>query len=96
MYEVRLVTPSVIPGPPPATYKCSDLVCPTASAASMSGQRARIWPALVAGFSARRKARRVRAWAIQFSELSISRDPDTIAPLGTEGRKRICSIVQFE
>src|SRR5580700_7598189 len=80
MYDVRLVTPRVIPASSSSHLQMLLMVCPTASAASISGQSARTWPALVAGFSARRNARRVRAWAIQFSELSVSRDPDTVAP----------------
>ena len=59
-YDVRLVTPRVIPASSASQVQMVLMLCPTARAASMSGQSARIWPDLVAGFSARRRARWVR------------------------------------
>ena len=56
------------------------MLCPTARAASISGHSARIWPALVEGFSARRRARRDRACMIQSVELFTSFPPGTNPP----------------
>ena len=74
---VRLVTPSVIPASSASQVQMVFMLCPTARAASMSGQSARIWPDLVAGFSARRRARRVRACIAQSAEFMSSSFPGT-------------------
>jgi hypothetical protein len=50
MYEVRLVTLSAMPASSASHLHMLFTLCPTARAASMSGQSARIWPAFVAAF----------------------------------------------
>jgi len=82
-YDVRLVTPRVIPASSASHVQIVFMLCPTARAASMSGQSARIWPDLVAGFSARRRARRVRACITQSAEFMTSSFPGT-DPLSTK------------
>ena len=82
-YDVRLVTPRVIPASSASHVQMVFMLCPTARAASMSGQSARIWPDLVAGFSARRRARRVRACIAQSAEFMSSSFPGT-DPLSTK------------
>ncbi len=47
------------------------MLCPSARAALISGHNARIWPAFVAGFSARRDAKRLRVATIQFGGISV-------------------------
>ena len=81
-YDVRLVTPRVIPTSSASHVQMVFMLCPTARAASMSGQSARIWPDLVAGFSARRRARRVRACIARSAEFMRSSFPGT-DPLST-------------
>jgi hypothetical protein len=82
-YDVRLVTPRVIPASSASQVQMVFMLCPTARAASMSGQSARIWPDLVAGFSARRRARRVRACIAQSIEFMSSSFLGT-GPLSTK------------
>ena len=69
MYEVKLVTPTVIPASSSSHSQIFFVLCPPWSAASTSGQSARIWGALVVGFSPRCAARRVRTRPIQFSTI---------------------------
>jgi len=59
-------------------------LCPSANAALMSGQGARIRLALVAGFFAGGRVRRVRACLAQWAEVTGSSPPDT-HPLGKKG-----------
>ena len=71
MYEVRLVIPRLIPASSSSHFRMLFMLCPAASAASISGQSALICPAFVAGFSARRCARRLRATTIQVADFSV-------------------------
>ena len=96
------MTERVIPASSASHVQMVFMLCPTASAASMSGQSARIWPDLVAGFSARRRARRVRAWIAQSVEFMGSSFPDT-DPLSTkrlpkaigDGQQRISPLKNY-
>jgi hypothetical protein len=58
---------SVTPASSSSQSRILFMLCPPARAALISGQSARIWPALVAGFSARRSARRSLTGPIQFA-----------------------------
>ena len=84
MYEVRLVTPSATPASSCNHSRMVFTLCPSARAALISGHKARIWPAFVAGFSRRRAAKRLRAPAIQFGEISVC-CKDRTEPLNTKG-----------
>ena len=71
MYEVRLVIPRLSPASSSSHFRMLFMLCPPSSAASISGQSALICPAFVAGFSARRCARRLRATTIQVADFSV-------------------------
>lgn len=70
---------------PGINLTAEQVLCPTARAASMSGHPARIWPALVAGFSARRSARRELTLPIQFRSSGAWFELDKKCPLSTMG-----------
>ena len=74
MYDVRLVMPIVIPTSSSSHFRMLFMLCPPARAASISGQRALIWPALVMGFSSRLCARRERATMLQPADFPVSCD----------------------
>jgi hypothetical protein len=71
MYEVKLVMLSDTPASSSSHARMVLELCPSSSAALISGHNARIWPAFVAGFAARREAKRRRVAAIQFGEVSV-------------------------
>ena len=71
MYEVRLVALSTTPASSSNHWRMVLTLCPSARAVLISGHKARIWPAFVAGFSARRRAKRFRVAAIQFRGVSV-------------------------
>src|ERR1041385_739441 len=65
-------------------------LCPSASAALISGQSAQIWPALVSGFFARRCARRFRVSGIQLSANNTPHIPrEWERDFGTRNRRNI-------
>ncbi len=105
MYEVRLVMPSRSPASSSSHFRMLFMLCPLSRAASISGQSALIWPALVAGFSAQRSARRKRTRAIQSCGFSASCTPDRKIPpkyygtaRGRSGRANTtsCSLARAE
>src|SRR4051812_47797068 len=71
--------------PSAARQSHTDLrLCPLSRAVRISGQRARIWAALVAGFFSRRAARRVRAFCgVRLLDIALTTLYDNVRHFST-------------